>query len=896
MTASCSIPALTLSQSVSSIMTPDTSEQEKNAAFDTLYHNLSSDIGSCQVLLLTLQSPSGSIRNRSVRAITEKLQNAKTTNDRCQWLDQILLSFFTRRDHAPEDSELFLIMERMVRQYRHEMPHVFLRLSQEIRKGIRGKSSPALYKALPNFHEEACRETAFHSTTTLKRINDTRIRKVLLSKEINPLDLAGTLESIRSRPLGETDFEIIAYHLAAISGSHDYTSIRAALKNLDHWGEKFGGQDLFDFPRFLEILQHYRGGSAPLPPNVQNQIGMQIFLTGSLIENIKKNTGSVRYQDTIPEFLHALSHMGNIREYIESLCNLLETSDLPEAVYSPALELLGKILTSLDKNRSAEQKSSRLIYTDEVYLTDERIRKTLISLMYRHGVPQDIRNSALFLFIASRPNNLNEELLKIFNSLNTDDPLLTFGLETLASLHYIQALETVKSVIQTTCIRGGKADYGVKVLEKLGHSDAATELVSFMDGSDNGLQQASRESLIRSGYSDNVRYIETGRLIKSLGRLLTEIREHITQREKQIREVNFQICTEECAYRHMLYTTNRFLLDREITCCELNTELMGEEEQKIIQKIGVDEIINAARSLEPELQRALAQSTNRDDTDQMYASLYSDILSQNNHLKEAMKIPQNIMRELKAEIQEIQKNQPSPPSGEATDREKIVKDYESQVKESEYKRDFLNKELQTITSEMRTWESRANRVSSDLGTVMNRVRGDKGRSHQSRITNTETAIREIQQSIQRIDTIEHREQDLRNRIQKLIEEATRTLQNLKCETKKHRDRIVELAGHYASIKKDLEDSQIASQKLQQSLNEENKNYDLLNTRREHQNGLSDNAARQRAEFWSDKKRLEDEAKRYLECTVERVVEEKFNPEYQDTLEFFRRRLEKSGLK
>jgi hypothetical protein len=875
-------------------MAPDTSEQEKNAAFDILYHDLSSDIGSCQVLLLTLQSPSGSVRSRSVKAITEKLQNVKTTEDRYQWLDLIILSFFTRRDHAPEDCELFLLMERMVRQYRHEMPHVFLRLSQEIRKGIRGKSSPALYKALPNFHEEACRETAFRSTTTLKRINDTRIRKILLSKEINPLDLAGTLESIHTRPLGETDFEIIAYHLAAISGSYDFTSIMAALKNLDHWGQKFGGQDLFDFPRFLEILQHYRSGTASLPPDVQNQIGMQIFLTGSLFENIKKNTGSVRYQDTIPEFLHALSHMGNTREYIESLCTLLETPDLPRAVYPPALELLGKILTSLDKDRTIDEKTNRLIYTDDLFSADERIRRTLISLIYRPGVPQDIRNSTLYLFIASRPYNLNEELQNIFESLNSDDPLLTFGLETLSSLHYIQALDTVKSVIQTTCARGGNAENSVKVLEKFGHSDAATELVSFMDGTDNLLQKASRESLIRSGYSDNVRHIETGRLIKSLYRLLTEIREHITQRENHLREVNFKICTEECAYRRMELATNRYLLDREISCSEMNTLLMSAEEQKIVEIIGIDEIFNAARSFEPEFQRSLIQCMNSDDTNRMYTALYSDILSQNNHLKEAMKTPQNTIKELKAQLQEIERTSPSPPADNAPNREKLLGDYASEVKERDYLLDTLNKEFQIHTSEMKSWETRINKVSSDIRTVMDRVRVERARSHLQPVNNTESAIHEIQQGMYRIDTIEHRQKDLRNRIQKAIDEANRTMQSLRNQTKKHRDRIVELTAERATIKKDLEDSQIASQMLQQNLNEENKNYNLLQTRREHQNSLSDNLARQRAEFWSDKKRLEDEAKRYLECTVERIIEERFNPDYQETLEFFRKQLEKRG--
>jgi hypothetical protein len=896
MIGKCSIPAITISQSVTTIMAPDTSEQEKIIAFDSIYPNLTSDMGSCQVLLLTLQSPAGSIRSSSVRAITEKLLNAKSCEERCQWLDQVLNSFFTRRDHTPEDSELFLMMERMIRQYRHEMPHVFLRLSQEIRKGIRGKSSPALYKALPHFHEEACRDTTFRSTITLKRINDTRIRNVLLSKEINPLDLTGTLESIHSRSLGETDFEIIAYHIAAISGSHDLSSIKAALKNLGHWGEKFGGQDLFDFPRFLAILQQYRAGSADLPPEVQNQIGMQIFLTGSLIENIKKNAGSIHYRDTIPEFLHALSHMGNVRDFIESICDLLETPGLPKALYSPALDLLGKILTSLTKDRSPKEKTQRLIYTEDVFTADERIRKTLISLMYRPDVPQDIRNSALSLFIVSRPKNLNEELKKIFISLNADDPLLTFGLETLATLHYLPALDTVISVIQTIRTRGGNAEYGVKVLEKLGHSDAAKELVSFMDEPGDGMQESSRESLIRSGYSDNVRYIETGRLIKSQYRTLTEIKDHISQQENRLREVNFQICTEDCAYRHMVYIINRFLLNHEIACCELNTKLMVEEDQKMIQRIIVDEIINAARSVEPELPRALAQNTNGGDSDEMYATLYNDILSRNNHLREAIKDPQNSIRELNVEIQEIGNNRPLPPADDVLERDKLVKDYESQVKEQKYRLDFLNKELHTFTSAMRIWESRINQVSSGLGPAMNRATRGRSHSHQLHITDTNSAIREIQVSIRQIETIEQREQDLRNRILKSTEDATRTLGDLERETKKHRDRIVELATQRASIKKDLEDSQIASQKLQQSLNEEKKNLDLLQKRREHQNALSDNVARQRSEFWSDKKRLEDESKRYLECTVERVVEERFNPDYQETFDFFRKRLQKSGLR
>ncbi|MGD0080910.1 MAG: hypothetical protein ABSB80_09725 [Methanoregula sp.] len=531
-----------------------------------------------------------------------------------------------------------------------------------------------------------------------------------------------------------------------------------------------------------------------------------------------------------------------------------------------------------------------------MFSADERIRKTIISLMYRPGVPQDIRNSALYLFIASRPNNLNEELQKIFNSLNTDDPLLTVGLETLASLHYIQALDSVKSVIRTTRTRGGKADYGVKALEKFGHSDAATELVSFMDGADNELQKSSRESLFRSGYSENVRYIETGRLIKTLYHLLTEIKEDIIKGENQLREVNFKICIEECAYRHMEYTTNRYFLDREISYSEMNTSLMSEEEQKIIQKIGLDAIFNAARSFEPELQGSLRQYTNRDDADQMYATLYSEILSQNNHLEEALKTPQDTMKKITAEIQEIQKNHPSPPASDAPDREKMVKDYESELKEREYTMDILNKEFQTYASEMKTWETRVNHVSSDIRMVMNRVRVDRVHSYLPPVNNTETAIHEIQQGILRIDSIEYRQRDLRNRIQKAIDEANHTMQSLRNQTKKHRDRIVELAAQRATIKKDIEDSHIASQKLQQSLNEEKKNLDLLQTRRERQNSISDNIARQRAEFWSDKKRLEDEAKRYLECTVERVVEEKFNPEYQETLEFFRKRLEKSGLK
>jgi hypothetical protein len=313
--------------------------------------------------------------------------------------------------------------------------------------------------------------------------------------------------------------------------------------------------------------------------------------------------------------------MGNIREYIESLCHLLETPDLPKAVYHPALELLGKILTSLDKDRILEQKTSRIIYTDDVFLADERIHKTLTFLMSRPNVPQDIRNLALCLLIASRPKDLNEELQEIFSVLTPDDPLLAFGLDTLASLCCIQTLDTVRSVIRNTGTNNRNVQAGVKVLEKFGHSNAATELVSFMDGPDNELQHASRESLIRSGYSENVRYIETGRLIKSLYRLLTEIKEHITERENQFREVNFEICTEECAFRHMEYTINRYLLDREIFCNELNTKLLLEEEQKIIEKIGVDAVFHVARSFEPELQRTQAQSTIHDDTDQTYAAL-----------------------------------------------------------------------------------------------------------------------------------------------------------------------------------------------------------------------------------------------------------------------------------
>jgi chromosome segregation ATPase len=323
---------------------------------------------------------------------------------------------------------------------------------------------------------------------------------------------------------------------------------------------------------------------------------------------------------------------------------------------------------------------------------------------------------------------------------------------------------------------------------------------------------------------------------------------------------------------------------------------MVEEDQKMIQRIIVDEIINAARSVEPELPRALAQNTNGGDSDEMYATLYNDILSRNNHLREAIKDPQNSIRELNVEIQEIGNNRPLPPADDVLERDKLVKDYESQVKEQKYRLDFLNKELHTFTSAMRIWESRINQVSSGLGPAMNRATRGRSHSHQLHITDTNSAIREIQVSIRQIETIEQREQDLRNRILKSTEDATRTLGDLERETKKHRDRIVELATQRASIKKDLEDSQIASQKLQQSLNEEKKTLDLLQKRREHQNALSDNVARQRSEFWSDKKRLEDESKRYLECTVERVVEERFNPDYQETFDFFRKRLQKSGLR
>lgn len=536
-------------------------EDTKHRSLERLNANPCWDRSWCRVLLVALNDAVESVRRHAVNVIVEKFRTAPTVDERIAWLDQIFVSIFSKAKPTVQDVELFLAIEQWVRQNRHQVPHLFLRLIQEAQRTQTGSYDPTLAEAVMGFYRRACLKAGsqdtgseHRSTELLRWMYEERVLEVLMDPGISPHVLIAAIENLRHRGLEVMRLDILACHINPIINSYDYPVIERALSNLEKWGSEFRTRNLYELPDVLDVLRQYRRELGDgLSGNLVNQIGMNLLLTGSLVQFLCKSAASRRYQGICCNILRVLQHFHAVREYSKQMCDFALNHYIPNDVYPQIVSLLGGILTSLDEDKSGQDRRRQIIYDTQAIQADRAIRETLMALASRPDLPQGVPEAALRSLIATRPANLNEMLQQTLEAYAPNHPLIRTAMDSLADLHVVESFDIVRDIWVRTyqsvlpSIHSGNRDGGTRyvlpslpanpsegwdgtgtreektavhlidVLKSLGHNEAADVLMEAMrESAAPEIARQSREALIKAGYSLSVRSFETQRLVTEL--------------------------------------------------------------------------------------------------------------------------------------------------------------------------------------------------------------------------------------------------------------------------------------------------------------------------------------------------------------------------------------------
>ena len=883
-------------------------EDAKHRSLELLHANPCWDRLWCRVLLVALNDAVESVRRHAVNVIVEKFRTAPTVDERIAWLDQIFVSIFAKAQPTVQDAELFLAIEQWVRQNRHQVPYLFLRLIQEAQRAQTSSYDPTLADAVIGFYKRACLKAGsqdtgseHRSTELLRWMYEERVLEVLLNPGISPHVLIATIEDLRHRELGVMRLDILACHINPIINSYDCPVIERALNNLEKWGSEFRARNLYELPDVLDVLRQYRRESGNgLPENLVNQIGMNLLLTGSLVQFLCKSATSRQYQGICRNILRVLQHFHAIREYSKQMCDFALNHYIPNDVYPQIINLLGGILTSLDEDKSGEDKRRQIIYDLRAIQADRAIRETLVALANRPDLPEGVPEAALRNLIATRPANLNEMLQQTLEAYAPNHPLIQMAMDSLANLHVVESFKIVRyfwvkaSVLPSlpaspsegwdgTETREEKtAVHLVDVLKSLGHNEAADVLLEAMrESATPEIARQSREALIKAGYSLLVRSFETERLITELVCQNDKISSEIITLEERRRKLKIELKEAEIQHRRSIGHMHRLVIEMGIMTAEIQAQLIDYDISIAEEDLMVDKMIRVANSFDHQLGDHLGNLGLGGEPLEAIAQLISGFEFQVNRLKQLIREDKTELNILSEGLHRYRSERPEPPNEQPIpeETERNDKDYEVELKIWDVEVVFRQEQLAQLTEFIGEFSSGVTGISDQLSRQKAAIQRLQHYEPSAIARTFEDAQRNIRQSIRNIGHLETEQQNMKTQAESSVDRLNQTMGVLQANAKNQGQRMLALNAQIAGASRDIQDLRTQKQHLTQRIEEEMKAYRNLAERAKIQNIQTDRIAREHSKFLALKRQLEDTARLEVEWTIHRLGEERFQDEY-----------------
>lgn len=578
---------------------------------------------------------------------------ATDADGRKLFVDVLFVSLAGDADPPREVVSLLFHVVGWIRRHRTEEPTLFATVLAEAERSRSGGSYPQpVRRALKRLYKQSPNDDS-QSTAVVDRFNRRRSLDQLRSETAPPGEVEDALRFLGDRPFEEASLEMVLYHLLPLRISHNYQVMNRAVGNLHDWTAELPGDDLLDLKSAVETLKEYRRRHREtLPGHLRNEIALAEVAIDVLSEELQRLSDLPRYDRVVPPLLDALEDLTGVRDHLETIATIASSED--GAHRSEAIDVLRNLLAGLDTDIRYNRHRIRETYEESTAEADEEIRELLERLATDPTVDEDDARESIRALIRSRPEDLAERIADLLDDSSVSDGVVETALDTVADEAVLSATDAIVDAFE----RGRETDLSMAIetadaLERLGHDPARRTLETAMEEESGPVASKARESLIKSGYYEQVRSSDTRSRSLDFARRSESAEDDRTDAEDDKRSAKRTYKRIETRFREQVFEADRTIgeglvdvLEYRIDSLDTLVELYQADRQ--LEGL-LDRIASRHDEIATYLNRVALGDDVRQGIEEEFASIETDI----EYLEGLAETAESYARDLDAKLDEL---------------------------------------------------------------------------------------------------------------------------------------------------------------------------------------------------------------------------------------------------
>lgn len=808
---------------------------------------------------------------------------AATSETKEEFLESLLTRLSSTTDPPQQAVTLLGRVVNWVRNNATDEPHLFGTVLSEAERARSGGRYPIVVgRKLRNIYRNPPRETS-RSAELAETFDRKQAVETLRSDTATPRAIEDAITTLRDLNMGETDLEVLLYHLIPLYASYNYQVMNATLRNLEQWTAELPGSDLFELTDAVRTLKWYRQGSTTdLPGTLRNEIGFSEVGVDILADSIDEFRQSAEYERLVDRVLEVLHGVHGVREHVDRIEDVARQSE--GDTRGQAIGLLDDRLVGLDAGSDHNDELIRQAYDETTKEADKRIRSLFEDLARDPSVADELVVEAVSHLVESRPPDIAEMVGSLLRDRPSDSPAVRGLLDAVAEETVLDAADPIVRHFRE--LEDEETLEAVETLEALGNEPAKDALEDALARDSDDISNEARGALARSGYYERVRAIETKDRAQSFQRQSTSVEEEREELAERCRNLEREYKRLEIEFRRQIFEADQILRQRMLDVVEhrigsLDTlaHLQAEERQ-------VESLVDRASSYHDRLGTYVNQlslgTTPRNAIDEELGMIEQDL----EYAESLVSGVGDRVETVQSRLDQLTEPELSPEDAE-TEREK---------RNSELAHDLWELEHEGLTDLLERYrsarDSRSDRLSS-LREQFERERQmvtDASAAGEVLPGDIRQAIGEIQSRAQRIENlVATREQEWQS-VQNVVQRRNSELRDVLDEAQSKLHELEELQQQIDELKREISELRLERHHLTQRVREEEEAYSHIEPRSE---GIAEQVhekAEDRAQFFKHRRIYAKFIRRYYEMELDEARKRRFGEQHGDTLKEVEREL------
>jgi hypothetical protein len=842
------------------------------AAATALKSEADGDRRIIRALVQGMWDDSEAVRATCRSALEERLDSAGTRER--ETLVTILFVNLAGDPNPPTEVSAFLNrLVSWVRRHRTEEANLFaLVLSEAERARSGGGYSQPVSRALkrlyelPESDETKSRELVddFHHQQSLESL---RSDSAPLEEVKNALNLFG------DQSIADASLEVLLYHLLPLRTTREEQTMLKAVRNLRDWSEELPQEDLFELTDAVEQLTDVRRGQREsLPQTQRNEIGISDVAVGALTTELERFRELTQYEQLLTPTLETLDGVYGVRNYLKSV----ESVALEEegVARSRAIDLLTTVLTAIETETRHNRRRIKGVHDEEVARIDAEIRDLLQQVATEGEINDTDTRVAVHALLDSRPDDLESRIEALVSGQHVGDTVVGTTLETISSEALLEATDPLEMMLHRVEDDPAAATQVIETLERLGDDTSRRILEETMTSGTEPAADRAREALIKSGYYERVRAMETRERSRTYARD-SEVAESeridaaAARRKKrtEYKEVEDRLRTEIFEADQALRSGFEDVLERRIESLDTLIELYTTDRR-------VEQLVEQAANYHDELGRYLSQIPLGQDVRDGILEEFETIDQELRYLSKLTEDDGDRVAAIDQKLDEL---------GDAPTITNMDEDAEHRAELHERERQSLKQ----IRERYRQAASeRADRVNTLRTTYERKLEKMETASVTTRgsISNIQAAVEQAESQAATIDSLTDRREREWNRVlsaaesrDEAVDEALKALELTATELEEIQRRIDTLTER-------ISDRRLTQQHTAQQSYEQREIFKEVEPRARGEARHQSELAEDRAAFYTHRRVYADFIRRYYETQLDIVREEELSEAHAEKLD------------